>query len=50
MVKVRIVSLKELSDSPTLCLSPLRQFGECHRCRVFWIGLRKRRDLPECGE
>jgi len=31
----KIVSSKELRESPTLCLSPLRFLGECHRCEVF---------------
>lgn len=38
MVKAKIVSVKELTDAeenPSLCLSPLRVFNECHKCERY---------------
>jgi len=36
MVKAKIVETSELmKDNPTLCLSPLRVFKECHKCDRF---------------
>jgi len=34
-MKMKVVSMMEVCGSPTLCISPLRFFGECHRCDVF---------------
>jgi len=35
-MKTKVVSIEELKeDNSTLCLSPLRVFGECHKCPTF---------------
>ena len=37
-MKAKIVSTRELLDpreNPTVCLSPLRVFNDCHKCEVF---------------
>lgn len=35
-MKSKIVTIKELTtDNPTLCLSALRVFNECHKCLRF---------------
>jgi len=31
----RTVSLKEIAESPTLCLSPFRYFGICYKCNTW---------------
>jgi len=35
-MRSKIVTIEELTtDNPTLCLSALRVFNECHKCEVF---------------
>lgn len=35
-MRVKVVSIKELTeDNPTLCLSALRVFNDCHECPTF---------------
>ena len=35
-MKTQVVSFKEMvEDNPTLCLSPLRMLGHCHRCEHY---------------
>ena len=47
-MKTKIVTLKELSeDNPTLCLSPLRVFEECHKCDQFKQEFRKHQSVDE---
>ena len=39
-MKVAIVSIEDVAkDNPTLCLSPLRFTGECHKCGKFQLAL-----------
>jgi len=35
-MKTKLVSLSELTENnPTLCLSALRVFGDCHKCEQY---------------
>ena len=35
-METKVVNLSEITeDNPTLCLSPLRVFNACHRCKHF---------------
>ena len=34
-MKTAIVHVSEIATSGTLCLSPLRYVGECHKCYIF---------------
>ena len=35
-MKVAVVNIKDITkDNPTLCLSPLRVFNDCHKCDKF---------------
>jgi len=35
-MQTKVVTMKELTeDNPTLCLSPLRVFDQCHKCERF---------------
>jgi len=44
--KVKMVSYKELTeDNPTLCLSVLRQLGECHKCEQYRFAMQHSRFL-----
>ncbi len=38
-MKVKIVTLKEVMESPTLCISPLRYFDDCHNCKTLLDGI-----------
>jgi len=43
-MKSKLVTIEELTkDNPTLCLSALRVFNECHKCDVFLNAYRKDR-------
>ena len=41
-MRVAVVNVKDILDpekNPTLCLSPLRYTGECHKCQKFKFAL-----------
>jgi len=50
MVKAKVVNVKDLLDTkenPTLCLSPLRVFNECHKCPVFQRQLKEGKPIEK---
>jgi len=48
-MKIMITALTEIKkDNPQLCLSPLREFAECHLCEHFKRGLwRNKEDIQK---
>ncbi len=46
-MKAKVVSSSDLFDkekNPTLCLSAIRMFNNCHKCRIFRTAWFKRRE------
>jgi len=42
MIEAKVVTIKELmEDNPTLCMSPLRVFEECHKCPKYQLAEKK---------
>ena len=40
-MKSVIVKISDIESSGTLCMSPLRYVGECHKCHILQRELRK---------